>query len=271
MPPSTTKPLLFLVEDDPQMGLIVGMLCRREGVEVVHVLDGTSAWERLRTEEKQADLVLLDVNLPGISGVELCRRIRSDERLSGQRIGLFVGGSMVDDIAAGWSAGADFLVHKELVTQPADWQRRLREILPGNSSQNAFGSLGSTPSDSSSSGVLGSGCRSFREWLGAVNQALGVLEGRLPGQAVLVAVVERAVGRARDTGARGSAPPPEEWLLQKSGRLTTGTGSGTVRLAALVELLTSLAEQSEGLLGAENSDPFRQALTCLGLGSRRRT
>jgi CheY-like chemotaxis protein len=258
-------PRLLLVEDDPHLGVIVNLLGRRGGMEVVQRTDVEMAWEWLSASSGPGpNLVLLDVNLPRVSGVELCRRMKASEELRAIPIALFIGLSMVGDVAAGWQAGADLLVCKDLVTRPEDWQHRLVEILSGRNGQTGIRSLAYTapedeaaaPAIGNPSGgekfILGSEHRSLRAWIAAVNQTLPLLACRLPGLAVQVAVLERAIGRVTPG-----------WLNQHHGEFVLSSGPLRVPLRALAVLLGSLAEQGEGLLGVEVSGPFRAALARL--------
>src|SRR5260221_465897 len=119
---------LLLVDDDPDLAVIVSLLGKRAGHRVTCCADVPSAWARLG--EGLPDLVLLDVNLPGESGLELCRRARNagPERagLAEIRIALFVQPALTGDVAAGLEAGADFLISKDLVSRPEEWQQRVR-------------------------------------------------------------------------------------------------------------------------------------------------
>ena len=124
---AASRPQILLVDDAIEFGQIVRVLGRRAGHDVVVCLDVPSAWDVLAT--LRPDLVLLDVNLPGLSGLDLCRRIRSDPQLCALRVALFSTWQMKKDIRNGLEAGMDFLVTKDLVTQPKLWPVRIGEIL----------------------------------------------------------------------------------------------------------------------------------------------
>src|SRR5688500_19149568 len=65
----------LIVEDEPSIREIVGLHLSLAGFETVEVADGHAALRRLRTD--RFDLVVLDVMLPGVDGVTLCRAMRS--------------------------------------------------------------------------------------------------------------------------------------------------------------------------------------------------
>jgi DNA-binding response OmpR family regulator len=66
---------ILLVEDFPGLGSVAAKALRREGYEVVVTESGESALEAL-ARESQPDIVITDVQLPGMSGLELVERIR---------------------------------------------------------------------------------------------------------------------------------------------------------------------------------------------------
>ena len=65
---------VLLVDDDRDLIDVLTYILRREGYEVTVAYDGEQGWERYR--EESPELVVLDANMPGIDGMELCRRIR---------------------------------------------------------------------------------------------------------------------------------------------------------------------------------------------------
>jgi len=67
---------VFVVEDDPQVSQVICALIRRAGHDVETMADGLSAWRHLETEWQRYGLFLFDVNMPGITGIELARRLR---------------------------------------------------------------------------------------------------------------------------------------------------------------------------------------------------
>lgn len=91
-----------MVDDDQAIAEMVGIVLRGKGFDVITTPDGASALEsfaRLRP-----DLVLLDLMLPGMDGIEVCRRLRRD---SGVPIIMLTARSDTADVVEGLEAGAD--------------------------------------------------------------------------------------------------------------------------------------------------------------------
>ena len=75
---SSTKPRkLLLAEDEEPVSRIVTALLRREGHTVVLATDGHNAWQQLSAKPTEFDAVIMDLNMPGLSGLELARRARA--------------------------------------------------------------------------------------------------------------------------------------------------------------------------------------------------
>ncbi|XKF14133.1 response regulator transcription factor [Knoellia locipacati] len=91
---------------------MLGIVLRNEGLEVSHVADGNGALAAFR--EARPDLVLLDVMLPGIDGLEVCRRIRAE---SGVPIVMLTARTDTIDVVVGLESGADDYVVKPFKPQ----------------------------------------------------------------------------------------------------------------------------------------------------------
>jgi CheY-like chemotaxis protein len=244
-----TRPLLLLVDDAPDMGVVVTALGRRAGCEVACRPDLAAAWQFL--QERRPDLVLLDVNLPGASGLELCKKVRATPALARLPVALFTHWGLPGDIAAGLEAGADYLFSKELVGRPADWQRRLAEILDyshGHPSSHLLGwGKGVTFPDSTPG------------WAALVNQALRHPAVRQVAPEVMRVVLRRALQRAFTPGP--SATELEAWVMPGGATLSVGRVPRDPPRGAVAGLFAALAEQVWCLLGAEATAPFREALS----------
>lgn len=96
---------VLVADDDADIRTLVGIAVRKSGLELVGTAsDGTEAWALVR--ELQPDLLVTDVTMPGLTGLELCRLVRADDELSDTRVLLLSG--VVDAGArdAGRDAGA---------------------------------------------------------------------------------------------------------------------------------------------------------------------
>ncbi|MDO9407944.1 response regulator transcription factor [Patulibacter sp.] len=99
---------LLVVEDDDSIGEPLVRALRREAFEVEHVTTGESALVRL--SKVRFDLVVLDIGLPGIDGVEVCRHVRRDHHATAVLM-LTARSSELDEVV-GLDAGADDYVTK---------------------------------------------------------------------------------------------------------------------------------------------------------------
>jgi two-component system, OmpR family, response regulator len=68
-------PSVLVVEDDPGLRVLVSRALRQNGFTVTQASSGAEMWSSL--EQRAADLILLDIMLPGKSGIDLCREIRA--------------------------------------------------------------------------------------------------------------------------------------------------------------------------------------------------
>jgi len=70
---------ILIVDDDPQIRRVLRTSLVAQDYEVADARNGEEALEKLR--EEKLDLVILDMNMPGMSGLETCRTIRSSSTL----------------------------------------------------------------------------------------------------------------------------------------------------------------------------------------------
>jgi two-component system chemotaxis sensor kinase CheA len=85
------------------------------GYDVTTAVDGRDAWDRLQAEG--ADVIVADVEMPGIDGFELCRRARASQRFADTPIVLVTGLDSPEDRARGLEAGADAYIAKSSFDQ----------------------------------------------------------------------------------------------------------------------------------------------------------
>ncbi len=103
---------VLIIEDDPRVRRIVQITLQREGLDVGEADSGESGLDRLA--ERDFDVILLDLMLPGKDGFEVCREIR---RTSNVPIIMVTARGDSHDVVAGLEAGADDYVSKPFVAK----------------------------------------------------------------------------------------------------------------------------------------------------------
>lgn len=117
-----SPPAILLVEDDPDIGRMVGDLLRREGYEVAHVEDGAAMDAAMA--RGRPDLMILDLMLPGEDGLSICRRLRAGDWLP---ILMLTAKSDEIDRVIGLEMGADDYLPKPF--GPRELVARVRALL----------------------------------------------------------------------------------------------------------------------------------------------
>jgi DNA-binding response OmpR family regulator len=105
MTPATGASLILVAEDDPDLRALVDVLLANAGYRAAAVGSGTELL--CRAAEHPPRLVILDVRMPGLSGLDVCRLLRADPRTSGCAVLMVSSHAAADDVAAGRAAGAD--------------------------------------------------------------------------------------------------------------------------------------------------------------------
>jgi len=99
---------ILIADDEPHVVELVRVTLEDDRVRVFDAGDGRGALAI--AEALGPDLVLLDVHLPDVSGLEVCRRLRKHPRLAATKVIMLTAAAQQDDIARGFSAGAtDYL------------------------------------------------------------------------------------------------------------------------------------------------------------------
>ncbi len=120
--PATATRRVLVVEDDPTVSEVVVRYLERDGYVVRAVGDGTAALEE--AAEHPPDLVILDLMLPGLDGLEVCRRLRQDARVP---VVMLTAKGEEEDRLAGLEHGADDYVTKPF--SPRELMARVRAVL----------------------------------------------------------------------------------------------------------------------------------------------
>ena len=98
---------ILVVDDDTALAEMIGIVLQSEGFETVFCADGSGALEAFRAAKP--DLVLLDLMLPGLDGIEVCRLIRAE---SGTPVIMLTARSDTTDVVKGLESGADDYIVK---------------------------------------------------------------------------------------------------------------------------------------------------------------
>jgi DNA-binding response OmpR family regulator len=104
-------PTILVVDDEPPILELVRFTLEDEQIRVLEASDGAQALETALAV--RPDLILLDVQMPRLDGLEVCRRLRADASLAGTRIVMLTAAGQDADRARGLAAGAD-----EYLTKP---------------------------------------------------------------------------------------------------------------------------------------------------------
>jgi two-component system phosphate regulon response regulator PhoB len=129
-----TKPTLLLVEDDRALADLLMWHFDREGYEIVRTADGDEAL--ILADERTPDVVILDWMIEGVSGIEVCRRLRRRASTAHVPIIMLTARGEESDRIRGLETGADDYVTKpfsprELLARVAAVLRRVRPALAG--------------------------------------------------------------------------------------------------------------------------------------------
>lgn len=116
---------IVIADDDADIRELVVFKLRHAGHEVLPVADGAAAVEACLGNKP--DLVILDVMMPGMSGLEAARVLRADETMSGVPIIMLTARAQEADIEQGFEAGADDYVVKPF--SPRELAQRVAAVL----------------------------------------------------------------------------------------------------------------------------------------------
>ena len=110
-----TATRILIADDEPNILLSLDYLMKREGFDVLLARDGDEALDMLRRE--RPTLVLLDVMMPGKTGIEVCQALRADETLRDTLVLMLTAKGRETDVAKGLGVGADAYMTKPFSTR----------------------------------------------------------------------------------------------------------------------------------------------------------
>jgi two-component system, OmpR family, response regulator len=116
---------VLVADDDQDIRDLVTFKLKHAGFSLRAVDDGVSALAAI--EADPPDLAVLDVMMPGLSGIDVLRKVREDERLRGVRVILLTARSRDSDVDAGFATGADDYIIKPF--SPRELLHRVNTVL----------------------------------------------------------------------------------------------------------------------------------------------
>jgi DNA-binding response OmpR family regulator len=124
---ATAPNRVLIVDDDDDIRRLVELVLQKAGILADSVDGGIRALEAAR--RSTPELVVLDVRMPDLSGLEVCRQLKSDEATASGHILLMSSDYTTEDVAAGYAAGADDYLPKPF--SPGELVRRVTRLLSG--------------------------------------------------------------------------------------------------------------------------------------------
>ncbi len=125
---------IFVIDDDPELLMMVGLILRRAGHETFLASDSTEGIERLISEKP--DLLILDLMMPHMSGFDVCRKIRATEEVQGLPIMILTARIQESDREAAFESGATDYMTKPITSRQLI--SRISTLIPSteNSAEN---------------------------------------------------------------------------------------------------------------------------------------
>jgi two-component system, OmpR family, alkaline phosphatase synthesis response regulator PhoP len=130
------QPTILIVEDEPDIADIIDYNLRREGY--LTIVEGTGEAALAAASRSPPDLVILDLMLPGVGGLEVCRRLKRDSATSEVPVVMVTARAQESDVVAGLEIGADDYVTKPF--SPRVLVARVRSVLR-RTKRGAFGTV----------------------------------------------------------------------------------------------------------------------------------
>jgi CheY-like chemotaxis protein len=116
---------VLIADDEPSMRLLVRATIESDQYEVLEAADGDEAWAMI--QQHKPSVVLLDIQMPGRTGLEVLGMIRSDPGLAATRVIMLTAKALKVDQELGLTAGADLYLTKPF--SPLDLLTRVDEAL----------------------------------------------------------------------------------------------------------------------------------------------
>ncbi len=125
------KPSVLIIEDDETMRAALKRILESEGLDVRSAADGTQLGEAIG--DKPIDLIILDVGLPWINGLELAKLLREHDSLKNIPLVFISGKTSEFDVKRGFEAGADDYIKKPFEIEKV--KKTIRTLLELNKNE----------------------------------------------------------------------------------------------------------------------------------------
>jgi DNA-binding response OmpR family regulator len=116
---------VLIADDQPSLRLLISATLEPEHFDVLVASDGDEAWQLL--QDQHPEVALLDVQMPGRTGLDLTRAIRGSEELAATRVILLTSKAQQADVEAGLESGADRYLVKPF--SPMDLLDQIEQLL----------------------------------------------------------------------------------------------------------------------------------------------
>lgn len=135
-PAEAINATVLIADDEPSMRLLVRATIESDQYQVLEASDGDEAWAMIK--EYRPSVVLLDVQMPGRTGLEVLAMIRNEPSLAATRVIILTAKALKVDVELGVTAGADLYLTKpfsplDLLTRVDESLGRWRSALPPGS------------------------------------------------------------------------------------------------------------------------------------------
>jgi DNA-binding response OmpR family regulator len=199
-----------VADDDRGTATIVANLLKRSNLEVVVAHDGNAAWDLLRTDPAPS-LAIIDWMMPGLDGLELCRRIRGERSLANTHVILLTARNDQQDVVAALHAGADDYVVKPFKFE--DLSTRIQAgIRVASLQERVVTSVAELQAARHAEGAASAGALSAqtRGWLKLAKDGVARSRGYRRTLGDLVQAADEAIDNGQDSSGRTKDPKRQE-------------------------------------------------------------
>jgi len=126
---------ILIVEDDPLMSDLLTLYLRQEDYKCISVSSSEDAWTILSDQQYIFDCILLDINLPGISGIDLLKKIKADSALFNLPVIMETADDSNESILEGMNNGAYYYLTKPVAQEKLI---ALLKVAVGDFRRNAY-------------------------------------------------------------------------------------------------------------------------------------